>query len=480
MNCTKYIGSQYNILIPLKRNRILAYNSLKGCLALWEEEDTVKYNSILKEENADETDQIVKQLLQGGYIVKEDFDELYELEKEYRMHRYDRSSMILTIAPTMACNFGCDYCFQGKDKPNEEMSQEIQDAIIALIEKEASKISRLHVAWYGGEPLIKLSIIEALSKRIIKICDSYKIKYDSMIVTNGYLLNLEAAKLLAAARVNLIQITLDGAKDYHDTRRILLSGAPTYNKIVNNIKEFIDIVNISVNIRVNIDYRNSRGIEELLENLYTEGLGNKKNLRLYFAPIEAITSGCHNIAEASMSKLEYGLLEARLYNKAFNYGLVNLPYPPRFRGTCAATRPRGFVIIPNGDIHKCWDTVSISERKIGTVFELDCLEQNNIQSWLKWSPFESDECKSCKILPVCAGACAYKFIHSKDTLGEAAASPCISWKYNINEQLILRAVKLKIISCEDYDLDIIKTNPSKLSDSIPMQCTAACEKNICF
>jgi len=466
MNCTKYISSQYNILIPLKSNRMLAYNSLKGNLALWDEEDTFKYQNIIKEESIDESDEIVKQLLLGGYIVKEDYDELFALEKEYRMHRYDRSAMTLTIAPTMACNFGCDYCFQGKDKPNEEMSQEIQDAIIALIEKSASKIKRLHVAWYGGEPLIKLSIIETLSKRIIKICDSNKIKYDAMIVTNGYLLDLNAAKLLLAAKVNLIQITLDGAKDYHDTRRTLLSGAPTFDRIVNNIKEFIDIVPISIVIRVNIDYRNNTGIEELIENLNTQGLSKKNNLKIYFAPIEAVTSGCHNIVESSMTKSEYGLLEAELYNKAFNYGLVNLPYPPRFKGTCAAIRPRGFVIIPNGDIHKCWDTVSISERRIGTVYETDYLEQSNLQNWLNWSPFESDECVSCKILPVCAGACAYKFIHSTDTLGEAATSPCISWKFNINEQLILRAVKLGIISCEDYDIANIKTNPLEMSNCI--------------
>jgi uncharacterized protein len=471
MSITTFLGSQYNILIPLKRNRILAYNSLKGSLALWNNEDSIKYYNILEEEAADEEDETVKQLFLNGFIKKEGFDELLELEKEYRIHRFDRSTMILTIAPTMACNFGCDYCFQGSDKPNEEMSYEVQDAVIALIEKSASKIKRLHVAWYGGEPLIKTSIIEALSQRIIKICDLHKINYDSMIVTNGYLLDLNTAKKLLGLRVKLVQITLDGARDYHDTRRTLLSGAPTFNQILNNIKEFIDIVPISINIRVNIDNRNSAGIEQLLESLNTAGLSNKNNLKLYFAPIEAITSGCHNIAQASMTKSEYGLFEAELLSKAYDYGLVNLPYPPRFRGSCAATRPKGFVIIPNGDIHKCWDTVSVPERKTGTVFEPDRLEQSNLESWQSWNPFEKDECRACKILPVCAGACAYKFIHSNDTLGEAAASPCISWKYNINEQLILRAVRLGIISCEDYDRNAIKTDPLKLSDCIPMQCS---------
>ena len=466
MDSIKYVGSKYNVLIPLKKERILAYNSLTGSLALWDKEDTMGYCDIIEGKFSDKSAETLKQLLSCGYIVNKDFDELFDLEKKYRMHRYDRSSMILTIAPTMACNFGCDYSFQGKVKPNEEMSIEVQDAIIELIKTSAPSISRLHIAWYGGEPLLKLPIIDSLSNRVIEICNSYNIKYDSMIVTNGYQLNLNAAKLLLSAKVNLIQVTLDGAADYHDTRRTLLSGAPTFDRIVNNIIEFIDIVPLTVNVRVNIDYRNSSGIEELLESLNKYGLSNKKNLKLYFAPIEAMTSGCHNIAEQSMTKAEYGLLEAKLFDKAFKYGLVNLPYPPRFRGTCAATRPRGFVIIPNGEVHKCWDTVSISERKIGTIFEPDCLEADKKDPWHKWSPFENKTCECCVLLPVCAGACAYKFIYSDDTLGEAAASPCISWKYNINEQLIFRAVQLGIISCEDYDSAIVKTNPADISHCV--------------
>ena len=85
-----------------------------------------------------------------------------------------------------------------------------------------------------------------------------------------------------------------------------------------------------------------------------------------------------------------------------------------------------------------------------------------MQQWLNWTPFANETCKNCKILPNCAGACAYKFVHSEDTRGEAAVLPCPSWKYNIKERLLLRAVKMGAITLNDYDPEEVKTNPSEL------------------
>ncbi|SVD18243.1 uncharacterized protein METZ01_LOCUS371097, partial [marine metagenome] len=67
-------------------------------------------------------------------------------------------------------------------------------------------------------------------------------------------------------------------------------------------------------------------------------------------------------------------------------------------------------------------------------------------------------CNNCKILPNCAGACAYKFVHNDKLRGEAAALPCPSWKYNINERLFLRAEKLGMVKKEDWDDSISVTN----------------------
>ncbi|WP_428267363.1 TIGR04463 family radical SAM/SPASM RiPP maturase [Haliangium sp.] len=463
-------ASRYNILVPLQNERVLAYNSLSGGLALWEDHDQHMYQRVLAGDPIELQHPVVAALIQGGFLVDDEVDELAVLEEQYQAHRFNDRTMILTIAPTLACNFACDYCFQGQDKPKESMSPEVQDAIMALVEQSADDIEHLHVAWYGGEPLARREIIEDLSDRFIAFCDDRGIKYDAMMVTNGYFLTGEAAKSMYVRRVKGVQVTIDGAPHYHDKRRVLLSGKGSFDRIVENLTEVVDATPMRISIRVNIDHRNADQIRGLIDHLHERGLSHRDTFAMYFAPIEAMTEGCHVIQPHTLTKRDYGQLEAELCSYAHDKGLAPLPYPPRFHGTCAAVRPKGLVIVPTGDIHKCWDTVTFPQHAVGSVFDLAGLEQSDkAKAWDQWTPFANDTCRNCKILPNCSGACAYKFIHAGDTRGEAAVLPCPSWKYNIKERLVLRAERSGVITAEDYDRHEIRTEPSELCAEVHVE-----------
>lgn len=459
----KVTHSRYNILAPLKHGRILAYNSMTGASAIWEETESQLFEQIGDGEEFDATNEAVLQLLYGGFVVLENIDELSILRQQYIMNRYDPTGMTVSIAPTQACNFGCDYCFQGQNKPSGKMSQDVQDAIAALVERAAPKIKRLHIGWYGGEPLLAQDIIESLSDCLISLCSQHSIAYDAMIVTNGYKLTSEVAKSLYERRVRVAQVTLDGPPDLHDQRRVLLGGKGTFERIVENLREVVEEVPIRTVIRVNIESRNSGRIPELLDYLREKGFANRKNFGVYFAPVEAITQSCHAVADVCLSKSQYGQLEAELTRHAYNAGLTTLPYPGRFRGLCAAVKPKGFVVAPNGDLHKCWDTIQTPDRKVGTVFDIDALNTDQLMlEWIRWTPFDNATCTNCKILPNCAGACAHKFVNADQTLGEAGSIPCPSWKYNIKELLVFRAVHSGAITSDDYNPEEIHTDASEL------------------
>jgi uncharacterized protein len=457
------VFSRYNILVPLRHNRVLAYNSFSGATAIWESTDSDVAEQIRLGQDVDDTKPEVSNLLRGGFAVHQNVDELTILRHQYDANRNDPANMILTIAPTLMCNFGCDYCFQGSDKPVGSMGVEVQDAILSLVTRALSNIKRLHVAWYGGEPLLALKVIYSLSDRLKSLCDSRGRSYDAMIVTNGYKLTADVARSLYAREVQSAQVTLDGASRDHDQRRHRLGGGSSFDRIIQNLRAVVEEVPLRVSIRVNIDDRNKNSVYELLDHLSELGLARRRNLSIYFAPVEAITAGCQSIAGSCLSKADYGQLEVDLTRYAFDAGLTPLPYPPRFRGMCGAVKRMGLVILPNGDLHKCWDTVSMPSQRVGTIFDVDAVRENfQAKRWAQWTPFQNGVCTQCKILPNCAGSCAHKFLNPDETLGEAGSLPCPSWKYNIKERLLFMAERSGNILPSDYDAEVAKTDSSDI------------------
>lgn len=93
--------------------------------------------------------------------------------------------------------------------------------------------------------------------RIGKDC---KIKIiNHSIVTNGYLINDNVIDFFRRANLKHIQITLDGCEENHNKTRFLKADhSDTYNKIVSNIlKTAKELPSISINVRVNINKKNS-------------------------------------------------------------------------------------------------------------------------------------------------------------------------------------------------------------------------------
>src|SRR5271165_1102290 len=120
----------------------------------------------------------------------------------------------------MACNLDCFYCFES-NRYAGRMSAAVQSNIVRLVRRYfESGTKRLDVTWYGGEPLLAVSVVESLSKRFLALCGEFGSEYSAQIVTNGTLLTHETARQLASWNVKRAQITLDGVPQLHDTRRV--------------------------------------------------------------------------------------------------------------------------------------------------------------------------------------------------------------------------------------------------------------------
>jgi uncharacterized protein len=449
---SRFKVSRYDIAVRLRNGAELLFNSRTRSLILLAETEAAAYRalgeagSFRASEVADPL--LLQALTGGGHVIGETVDELEVVRQSYEAAREAPGSLSLTIAPTMACNFACGYCFQGLKKPTRKMQPDVQDAIIDFV-KARTDTTSLSIVWYGGEPLMGKDSIFRLSDRLIAYCDKRNIAYSAGIVSNAWFLNGEMAAQLYARRVKWVQVTIDGDRETHDKMRPLTSGHGTFDRILKNISETLDETAMQVNVRVNVGISNVDRANEMLDGFAERDFARRGAFTVYFAPIEASTPESEGALEEKLARADFNARVLALEEKARRLGFASIQAPPTgFAGMCVAASKGGYVISGEGDVHKCWETAHDATKRTGTIFEPDKLtESANAKLWSEWTPFDSSICSSCKILPMCGGFCGHRFVYGDP---DEAALPCPSWKWNTAEYVFSRAKDLGVVAEDQW------------------------------
>ncbi|MGN0710410.1 MAG: radical SAM protein [Anaerovoracaceae bacterium] len=434
--------SRYSIFFESKRNGWLLFNTVSRAFLTVDDKLVDAIKGIMEDPEGfdySEVPMLYMQLRSMGYLVEDTKDDdFFYVEKMRNLTQlYSDSNLLLTIAPTRACNFDCSYCFE-HDRHGKPMSDEVEDKLIRFIKSHRSINNNMHITWYGGEPLLAWNRILSIDKRL----NDMNRKHTSGLITNGYLLTEEKVAKLNQLNVVYLQITLDGVKETHDGRRCLVNGDPTYDVILNNI----DLVMKSdfkgmLHVRVNVDERNEEEFVQVYKSMrqkYPKDFG--KRITVYPGFVKGddhADSGCF------FDAMRQGEFVQRIYEK---YGIIPLNvFPKRQSQSCTLTKRKGFVVGPEGELYKCWDDVGIPEKVVGT---LDVKANWNMpliaEGMVACSYLDDPECKECKFFPICNGGCHR--IRQKNLHREFQDSPCTYFKYNIENLLELYyEQKLKMV-----------------------------------
>ncbi|MBR5960990.1 MAG: SPASM domain-containing protein [Clostridia bacterium] len=390
-------ASNYNFFYP-EGEEYIAYNSFHSSLVLLTKEDYQEYLCALGTDPGEEPSPVVDELIKNGFLVQENCDELAIIRHRMYKSRYNTGALGLTIAPTTCCNFRCVYCYEDKIHRDIIMDNSIQQAIIEYVRNAAKKIDKLHVAWYGGEPLLALNIVERLSDAFIEICDQHGIEYTASIVTNGYLLDRTTAKLLVDKRVRECQITIDGDREYHDQRRPHYTGKGTYDTIIKNIIDTDGIIP-TVSLRVNTDKNNPDAVNKIIGIIKEHNL---KNYIPYAAPVHDY-DGTYCVGECFTQK---GFLEYE-YDNLMDINdpdMIMDKYPVIRDNICCADTVNGLVINADGKLYKCWSDIGVDNLSYGNIKGKITSEMNEIR-YIMDDPTRDPKCSACKLLPLCMGGC---------------------------------------------------------------------------
>ncbi len=406
--------SRYNIGTPLPdSNTYIMVNLFKGTCAGYTPVEMFLYDRV---ETLDEHHPILERFAQRGVIVNFDETEMLSVMGRLESSSIGSDTFHLTLCPTTGCNFDCPYCFERHN--TGLMTPQVQDDVVRLVEKllDAYHYKKLDVSWYGGEPLLGPRIIEALSGRLIALCEARGAEYTAGVITNGYLLDGPMADLLDRCRVTSAQITLDGVGAMHDQTRHLVGGGPTFARIIDNLRS--RKLPFEVNIRHNVHAGNYDQIEPL-RKLIKEIAAESGNRITYAAtPVGGSEEADHRGSEV------------QLLNERISSELGIRKDTWRFTGGrgayCFASRLDCMGIDEKGNLHRCWENVDKTEQAFGNAADWDPKDifrtssnPDNLTRYLNVAmPMEDPECRNCVWLPACAGGCPNNriFYHKKACL----------------------------------------------------------------
>ena len=407
----KYKKSRFNVEIDhLNDGKILLYNTYSGIFGIMDTQTQKIYEHLEDLSMLDLEDAEMKRnfdtLVKFGYIVNADIDELAAYKLERANMRARSQVLSLTIAPTMACNMRCPYCYENKN--NKTMSKETREKLVEFVRahfEAQPELKLMSVTWYGGEPLLQKETIYELSDAFIAICEEHNTNYNAMIITNGALLDKETAwKLYDRCKVRKAQITIDGMPDLHNSRRIFADGTGSFDLIIKNIDECRSF--LPIHIRMNIDKSNVAEAEKFLDFATTQ----KKwcgNPNIYLAAVDSYTESCAHTASMCLGRPEFA--EVKRHFQEMNYAINpdNVRgefFPRRIWLHCGAEWQYNYVIDPEGYYCTCWMLIGDEAYRCGHIEKPFAVTTE----YYKWLSSEIPEkCNHCEYLPMCAGGCGY-------------------------------------------------------------------------
>lgn len=393
--------SYYNLTAPAEDGGAVLFNTRSGCMAQLDREHYEAFQAFEANGQEPEDEEFRAGLLDCGFAIGDRENELEAIRLGLLRSRFATETLSLTIALTQDCNFRCVYCYEKDQLRHQVMDKETQDKILAYVTELPPHIRRLNICWYGGEPLLAQGTIRELSGAFLKLCEEHHVEYSADIITNGSLLDEKAIGLLNDCQVTQAQVTLDGSKASHDSRRPLKGGGGSFDAILRNLKLCKERYKGGIALRMNVDKNNLNEITEVKALLKAEGLEETAFLYLGHVVDENGTceeGSCLGGCEFVRHNLEF-LLHQEDGGERFRNGV-----PRPIANCCGADYGMAWVIGPDGKLYRCLQDIGISDLAVGDIHDPDTLSNPELYTaFLLYDPTQDPACKGCKYLPLCMG-----------------------------------------------------------------------------
>jgi uncharacterized protein len=406
--------SKHNIFSKIRDSEnYFIVNLLSGNADILDPGEARIVRSLVNQENIFPGNDFMEELANKGYITDEQ-DELKLYRKKYLDHldNLDKEEIQLFFVPNYSCNFSCSYCYQDQyENPLNGLSVNIIDAFFEYIRTEFSARNK-YITIFGGEPLLNNDRQKGLIEYLISKATLSNI--DTCIVTNGYFLS-EYTDIIRKGRIREIQVTLDGTREIHNSRRYLKGGGGTFDQIVDGIDMCLEN-QIQVNLRMVIDKDNAGNLPEFARFAIEKGwTGNdlfKTQLGRNYELHHCQSTSAKLFDRISLYDKVYRIIKEYPFVEKFHkpsysvsrYLAENgaLPYP--LFDSCPACKSE-WAFDFTGKIYPCTATVGKSGEATGTFFPQKKIDAALVNHWETRDVTSITGCKDCNLQLACGGGC---------------------------------------------------------------------------
>lgn len=386
--------------------------------------------------NADElTDEEIRAVLYDVEALKREG----LLEKEETAARPIKSNEVkaLCLHVSHDCNLRCEYCFADEGayhSVREVMSEETAKAAIDFLLRESGNRRVLEVDFFGGEPLMNLSVVKSAVYYAKEEGAKRGKKFLFTTTTNGLLLDEATTQFFNEEMENVV-LSLDGRKEVHDAVRKTVNGKGSYDAVIAKIKQFV----------------RARGDKKY----YVRGTFTAKNLDFASDVLFLADEGFDSISmepvvtdipdlqikeehlpaiEREYERLCDEYIRREAEGKGFNFFHFNIdleggPCLQKRVSACGAGNEY-FSVVPNGDIYPCHQFAGDKRWKMGSVLE-GSLNAEIRAKFAESCLFTRKKCGDCFAKFICSGGCNANNYHYNGDIDEPYAMTCAMMKKRI-------------------------------------------------
>lgn len=244
----------------------------------------------------------------------------------------------LIASITSQCNLHCEGCYSRcnnatvDEKPQEQLMKDDWDKVFG----EASDLGVSFILLAGGEPMLRIDVIEAAS--------TYK---DIMfpIFTNGTYINGQYLKLFDKSR-NLVPIlSIEGNKEITDARR----GEGIYDKLIQTMDEFKKRgIIFGASVTVTTD-----NVKDVSSDEFIQSLADRGCKAVIFVEYVPVTDESQELAPGDKERDYLSSEINRLREQYSEMVFVSFPGDEKSSGGCIAAGRGFFHINSHGGAEPC-------------------------------------------------------------------------------------------------------------------------------